>query len=105
VALVRLYSNLPGGAAKFLRARCAASTPRPSEGPKRPRPHQRRLSPAEVLGLIAACGQGESIKHLAQRGESLSWFLSMWQEFSLGFKYVAYLTQYLALLWLKPELR
>jgi DNA-binding CsgD family transcriptional regulator len=68
VELVRLYSNLFGGpAARLRRVRCAASAPRPSEGPQHPRQHQRRLSPTEVIELIVAYGDGESIKHLAQR--------------------------------------
>jgi lambda repressor-like predicted transcriptional regulator len=67
VELVRLYSNLLGESLQLLRVRHAASSPRPTEGPKHARQHPHRLSQAEVLEQIAAYGHGESIKQLAQR--------------------------------------
>jgi hypothetical protein len=64
---VRLYSNPAGRDVPLRRVRHDALSVRPAEGPRRPRQRQRRLGMAEVMELIKAYEQQESIKELAQR--------------------------------------
>ena len=63
---MHLYSNPAVEVAELQRVRCAALSPRPAEGLRRPRQHHRRLSKTEVTELINGYGQGAPVKDLAQ---------------------------------------
>jgi hypothetical protein len=67
VELVRLYSNLSREAELLRRVGSAASSPRPADGSRQARQHQRRLSMTEVTKLIKAYDEQETIKELAKR--------------------------------------
>jgi hypothetical protein len=67
VELVRLYSNPEVESDHLRRVRSTASSPRPANGSRQPRQHQRRLSMTEVTELINAYEQEVSVKDLAQQ--------------------------------------
>ena len=67
VELVQVYSNLFRGEAGLGDVATSASKRRASRGAERPRQRQRRLSPAEVMQLVAAYrGQGTPMTKLAR---------------------------------------
>ena len=65
--LVRLYSNPEAEARRLRRVQSAASSPRPADGSRQPRQHQRRLSMTEATELIKEYEQHASIKDLAKQ--------------------------------------
>jgi DNA-binding MarR family transcriptional regulator len=67
VELELRYSNREADVARLRQVRMAAETPRPAEGPRKPRQRHRRLSMSEMSKLIKEYEQGALVKELAER--------------------------------------